>query len=79
MRFDSVTMSYLRDTPKLIANALQLTSQIVESDTEVSLIDLNLLENLNTNQSLNYIKLEQMLDSLEHDAEARKQQSTYLK
>ena len=47
-----------KETPKLISNALKITSKLIESDTNISTIDLNLLENLNTNQSLNYIKLE---------------------
>lgn len=58
----------LRDSARLISHALNLTSQLVESDTEVSTIDLNLLENLNTNQLLNYIKLEQGLNSIEKNA-----------
>lgn len=68
-------MSYQKDTPRLVHNALNLTSQIVESDTEVSIIDLNLLENLNTNQSLNYIKLEQTLNSLEKNAQDYEKES----
>lgn len=68
-------MSYLKDTPKLVHNTLRLTSQIIESDTEVSVIDLNLLENLNTNQSLNYIKLEQTLNNLEKNAKEYEHES----
>ncbi|KAI3402354.2 hypothetical protein KGF56_004762 [Candida oxycetoniae] len=54
-----------KDTPKLINQSLNILSRLVESDTNVSIIDLNLLENLNTNQSLNYSKLENDLNSLE--------------
>ncbi|CAK7902092.1 hypothetical protein CAAN1_07S00650 [[Candida] anglica] len=71
-------MSYSRDTPRLIHNSLNLVSQIVESDTEVSVIDLNLLENLNTNQSLNYIKLEQSLVTLEKNAQIQENQKSIL-
>lgn len=39
--------------------------KLMESDTQVSTIDMNLLVNLNTNQSLNYIKLEQDLNEIE--------------
>ena len=58
-------------TAKLVGRALTQARKLVESDTEVSTIDLNLLGNLNTNQSLNYIKLESQLTSLEKDAEQR--------
>ncbi|ODV80454.1 uncharacterized protein CANTADRAFT_24994 [Suhomyces tanzawaensis NRRL Y-17324] len=59
-----------RNTPKLASNALNLLSKVIDSDTEVSTIDLNLLENLNTNQSLNYIKLEQKLNVLEKNSQS---------
>lgn len=59
----------LKDTNKLVHNSLNITSKLIESDTDVSVIDLNLLENLNTNQSLNYIKLEQSLNELEKNAD----------
>lgn len=61
-------MSTLNDTSKLIRHALNQSLKLVESDTEVSTIDVNLLVNLNTNQSLNYIKLEQHLNSMELDS-----------
>lgn len=67
----------LKDSGKLINNALNLLSRIVESDTDVSTIDINLLENLNTNQSLNYIKLEQKLNTLEKDANILEELSKY--
>lgn len=57
-----------KDTPRLIHHGLSTLYRLVESDTEVSSIDLNLLENLNTNQSLNYIKLEQSLEVLDKAA-----------
>lgn len=55
----------LKDTPKLVSHALNQAAQLSESDTQVSTLDLSLLVNLNTNQSLNYIKLEQDLTELE--------------
>lgn len=55
------------DTAKLIRHALSQSLKMVDSDTEVTTIDINLLTNLNTNQSLNYIKLVQHLDSMEED------------
>lgn len=58
----------LKDTPKLVNHALATLFNIIETDTDISTVDLNLLENLNTNQSLNYIKLEQNLNVLEKDA-----------
>ncbi|KAK6461104.1 biogenesis of lysosome-related organelles complex-1, subunit 2 [Scheffersomyces coipomensis] len=58
-------MSVSNETPKLINHGLKSTSKLIESDTEVAVIDLNLLENLNTNQSLNYIKLEKNLGTIE--------------
>ena len=63
LSFFNLQMS--KDTPKLVEQALTTLSKVVESDTNVSTIDLNLLENLNTNQSLNYIKLENNLNELE--------------
>lgn len=54
-----------KETPKLIHHALNTASKLVDSDTSISTIDLNLLENLNTNQSLNYLKLEKNLDDIE--------------
>ncbi|KHC82340.1 hypothetical protein W5Q_01412 [Candida albicans SC5314] len=57
-----------KETPKLISNALKITSKLIESDTNISTIDLNLLENLNTNQSLNYIKLEKNMNEIEANA-----------
>lgn len=59
----------LRDTAKAINSTLHLALKLAESDTEVSTIDLDLLINLNTNQSLNYIKLEQDLGQLEKETE----------
>ncbi|GEQ68075.1 hypothetical protein JCM33374_g1741 [Metschnikowia sp. JCM 33374] len=56
-----------KDTGKLIAHAIASTQKVVDADTEVSTIDLALLANLNTNQFLNYIKLDQQLGSLEED------------
>lgn len=61
-------MSALKNTPKLVHHGLNLASKLIETDTEVSTIDLNLLENLNTNQSLNYIKLEENLNALEKNS-----------
>lgn len=55
----------LKETPRLVGHALNQALQLIESDTQVSTIDMNLLVNLNTNQSLNYIKLEQDLSELE--------------
>lgn len=72
-------MSTLKETPKLINRALNVASKLVESDTNVSTIDLNMLENLNTNQSLNYIKLEKNLDQLELNANQLQQLSMYTK
>lgn len=63
---DERTMS-LKDTSKLISYALNQGQKLVEADTEISTIDMSLLSNLNTNQSLNYIKLEQQFNSLEAD------------
>lgn len=69
----------LKDTAKLISHALTTLSNVIEADTDISTIDLNLLENLNTNQSLNYIKLEQNLNVLEKDAERLEQLRKYKK
>lgn len=55
----------LKDTSRLVSHALSQTKQIVEADTEVSTVDLSLLGNLNTNQFLNYIKLELLLEATE--------------
>lgn len=63
----------LKETPKLINHALNRLSKVIDCDTEATTIDLNLLENLNTNQSLNYIKLEQHLNTLEKDAKLLEQ------
>jgi chemotaxis protein CheY-P-specific phosphatase CheC len=69
----------LKDTAKLISHGLTSLSNVIETDTDISTIDLNLLENLNTNQSLNYIKLEQNLNVLEKDAERLEQLRKYKK
>lgn len=61
-------MSALKDTERLVGYALSQALKVVECDTEASTVDLNLLSNLNTNQSLNYIKLEQQFTSMEKDA-----------
>lgn len=58
-------------TSKLVSRALAQSRKIIESDTEVTTIDLNLLANLNTNQSLNYIKLESHLTAIEKDLQQR--------
>lgn len=61
-----------KDSNQLISNSLFLLSQLMDSDTEAVIVDLNLLENLNTNQSLNYIKLDQYFTNIEqstHDLE----------
>lgn len=60
-------MFTLGDTNRLINQSLNIISRIVDNDTEATTIDLNLLENLNTNQSLNYIKLERNLTDLERN------------
>lgn len=70
-------MTALKDSTKHIGNSLNVLSKLVESDTEVSTIDLNIIENLNTNQSLNYIKLEQKLDNLENNANSLEDLSKY--
>ncbi|OBA23290.1 hypothetical protein METBIDRAFT_37960 [Metschnikowia bicuspidata var. bicuspidata NRRL YB-4993] len=58
-----------KDTGRLVAHALTLAQKVVDADTEVSTIDLQLLSNLNTNQFLNYINLDQQLSTLEQDTE----------
>ena len=70
-------MTALKDSTRYIGNSLNILSKLVESDTEISTIDLNIIENLNTNQSLNYIKLEQKLDNLEDNANSLEGLSTY--
>lgn len=57
-----------RDTPQLVSQALKSALKLIDSDADVSTIDLDLLANLNTNQSLNYIELEQQLNKLEKNA-----------
>lgn len=59
----------LNDSLKLIAHALSSFKKVIEADTDVSTLDLNLLENLNTNQFLNYIKLVQDISTLEAESE----------
>ncbi|CAG87470.2 DEHA2D18656p [Debaryomyces hansenii CBS767] len=61
-------MTASKDSTRYIGNSLNVLSKLVEADTEISTIDLNIIENLNTNQSLNYIKLEQKLNNLEDNA-----------
>lgn len=70
-------MTALKDSTRYIGNSLNILSKLVESDTEISTIDLNIIENLNTNQSLNYIKLEQKLNNLEDNANSLEGLSTY--
>lgn len=59
----------LKDSGKLIHHGLNNLLKLIDNDTEISTVDLNLLENLNTNQSLNYIKLEQKLSSLDKNSQ----------
>lgn len=61
-----------KDTSKLTNHSLNVLSKLIDSDTQVSTIDLNLLENLNVNQSLNYIKLENNLNQIEKNSELLK-------
>ncbi|CAH6721308.1 hypothetical protein CLIB1444_05S08196 [[Candida] jaroonii] len=61
-----------KDTTKLTNHSLNVLSKLIDSDTQVSTIDLNLLENLNTNQSLNYIKLENNLNQIEKNSDLLK-------
>lgn len=70
-------MTALKDSTRYIGNSLNVLSKLVESDTEISTIDLNIIENLNTNQSLNYIKLEQKLNNLEDNANSLEGLSMY--
>ncbi|CUM50808.1 unnamed protein product [Debaryomyces tyrocola] len=70
-------MTALKDSTRYIGNSLNVLSKLVESDTEISTIDLNIIENLNTNQSLNYIKLEQKLNNLEDNANSLEGLSKY--
>lgn len=58
----------LAESGRLVAHALAQAQAVIEADTQVSTVDLRLLENLNTNQFLNYIKLEKDLDALELDS-----------
>lgn len=58
-----------RETPQLVSQALKSALKLVDSDADVSTIDLDLLANLNTNQSLNYIELEQQLNKLEKNTQ----------
>ena len=71
------TMTALKDSTRYIGNSLNILSRLVDSDTDVSTIDLNIIENLNTNQSLNYIKLEQNLNNLESNANSLEELSKY--
>ncbi|WLF77504.1 hypothetical protein PVL30_001222 [Lodderomyces elongisporus] len=57
-----------KESTRIINQSLDVLSRLVESDTNVSIIDLNLLENLNTNQSLNYIKLEKELEQIKENS-----------
>ena len=70
-------MTALKDSTRYIGNSLNVLSKLVEADTEISTIDLNIIENLNTNQSLNYIKLEQKLNNLEYNANSLEGLSKY--
>jgi hypothetical protein len=51
----------LKDTAKLASHTLITLSNVIETDTDISTIELNLLEILINNHFLNYIKLEQNL------------------
>lgn len=67
-----------KDTPKLVNQGLNALSQVIENDTYSLIVDLNLLENLNTNQSLNYIKLENNLLQLQERGQALEAMSDQL-
>ena len=67
-----------KDSSQLISNSFFLLSQLMDSDTEAAVVDLNLLENLNTNQSLNYIKLDQYFTNLEQSTLDMKRESMFI-
>ena len=67
-----------KDSSQLISNSFFLLSQLMDSDTEAAVVDLNLLENLNTNQSLNYIKLDQYFTDLEQSTLDMKRESMFI-
>lgn len=66
-----------KDSNQLISNSLFLLSQLMDSDTEAVIVDLNLLENLNTNQSLNYIKLDQYFTNIEQSTQDLERESMF--
>lgn len=53
------------ETPRLVHKALTILARIVDSDIAATTIDVDLFENLNTNQALNYLSLSQNMDELE--------------
>lgn len=57
-------MKHQLETPRLVHKALTTLARIVDSDIAATTIDVNLFENLNTNQALNYLSLGQNLDEL---------------
>lgn len=46
------------ETPRLVNHALHTLAEIVNSDTNATIIDIDLFTNLNTNQALNYLSIE---------------------
>ncbi|ODQ81699.1 hypothetical protein BABINDRAFT_6363 [Babjeviella inositovora NRRL Y-12698] len=63
-------MSRNDDTRKLIRDSVNSLKRVVETDTEISLIDIKLMENLNRKQSLKYIELKERYVALDKDSEA---------
>lgn len=55
---------------RLINQGLNTISKIIETDTDTTLTDIQLLTNLNTNQALNYIKLSEPLDNIITDTDS---------
>ncbi|ODV62083.1 uncharacterized protein ASCRUDRAFT_33085 [Ascoidea rubescens DSM 1968] len=47
---------------ELIKDSITNITRIIENDTDISLIDLNLIQQLNTQKTLNLMKLERKLD-----------------
>ena len=49
---------------ELIKESIANLTKIIENDTDISLIDLNLIQQLNTQKTLNLMKVETKLDQI---------------
>ena len=62
---------------ELIRNSLEEMKKVFENDTEEFLNDVNLIQQLNTNESLKLVKLQEKLECMVKDSQEIRDSSMY--